>query len=319
MFGSLQFPRVKMLLHAFQGFVVFLGWALTIGVFTQKGSTDGRTAYYFALCWITAPALIYLAAVPLWPRTRRFGNAYAFAILDVLFGILWFASWVAVASYVAAGKSGGNKDDDEDKEKEGKSGCDAFKFGTPAKCNLSTGTAVLGVIVCLLFCVTSYMSIRNLSEYRRSGTLPYEGSSSDPSFAAHSKAAFSSNPAHDFEDEDDRDAEFRSGRRSTEGTGGGPSSSSLGYRRDPDDEYTLLHNSEADDMGGVPHGAAAAPPMYDPTRDHDGGVNSTPLPGASDAGRSSYLHDYDTSYTGAYGAGHRSQASGSFNDRYADR
>lgn len=49
MFGSLQFPRVKMLLHALQGFVVFLGWALTIAVLTQKGGTDGRTAYYFAL------------------------------------------------------------------------------------------------------------------------------------------------------------------------------------------------------------------------------------------------------------------------------
>ncbi|PGG99578.1 translocation protein SEC72 [Blastomyces parvus] len=316
MFGSLKFPRVKMLLHAFQGFVVFLGWALTIAVFTQKGGTDGRTAYYFALCWITVPALIYLAAVPLWPRTRKFGNAYAFAVIDVLFGILWFASWVAVASYVAEGKKADDKDDKE-KDKEGKTGCDAFRFGTAAKCNLSTGTVVLGVIVCLLFVITSYMSVRNLSEYRRSGTMPYEGST-DPSFAAHSKAAFSSNPAHDFDEEDDRDAEFRSGRRSTEAATGGPSSS-LGYRRDQDDEYTLLHNSEADDIGGGPHGTAAPPPMYDPTRDHDGGVNSTPLPGASDAAGSTYLHDYDTSYTGAYGAGHQSQASGSFNDRYADR
>ncbi|QSS65834.1 hypothetical protein I7I51_06685 [Histoplasma capsulatum] len=115
MFGSLQFPRVKMLLHALQGFVIFLGWALTIAVLTQDGPTDGRTAYCFALCWLTVPALIYLAAVPLWPRTQRFGNAYAFAVIDVLFGILWFASWVAVASYVAAGKVA-DKDDDNDKD-----------------------------------------------------------------------------------------------------------------------------------------------------------------------------------------------------------
>ncbi|KKZ68520.1 hypothetical protein EMCG_05804 [[Emmonsia] crescens] len=312
MFGSLRFPRVKMLLHALQGFVVFLGWALTIAVLTQKGGTDGRTAYYFALCWFTVPALIYLAAVPLWPRTRKFGNAYAFAAVDVLFSILWFASWVAVASYVAAGKIAGD-DDDDDKEQKEVSGCDAFKFGTPTKCNLSTGTIVLGVVIFLLFVATSYMSIRNLIEYRLSGTMPYEGS--DPTFAAHSKAAFSSNPAHDFDEEDDRDAEFRSGRRSTEAIGG--PSSSLGYRRDPDDEYALLHNNEGDDMGG-PHGVAAPPPLYDPTRDN--GASSTPLPrpGSGDT-NNNYLHDYDTSYGGAYGAGNNPQASGSFTDRYADR
>lgn len=38
-----------MLLHALQGFVIFLGWALTIAVRTQDGPTDGRTAYCFAL------------------------------------------------------------------------------------------------------------------------------------------------------------------------------------------------------------------------------------------------------------------------------
>ncbi|OJD19155.1 hypothetical protein AJ78_00855 [Emergomyces pasteurianus Ep9510] len=319
MFGSLQFPRVKMLLHALQGFIVFLGWALTIAVFTQKGGTDGRTAYYFALCWITVPALIYLAAVPMWPRTRRFGNAYAFAAIDVLFSILWFASWIAVTSYVVAGKSANDDDDDKDDDKKNKSGCDAFKFGTPAKCNLSTGTAVLGVLIFLLFAGTSYMSIQNLIEYRRSGTMPYEGS--DPTFAAHSKAAFSSNPAHDFDDEDDRDAEFRFGRRSTEANGG--PSSSLGYRRDPDDEYALLHNTEADDLGG-PHGTTPAPPpLYDPTRDNSASNNnnnnrsSMPLPGSGDA--TSYLHDYDTSYGGAYDGGSRPQATGSFHDRYADR
>ncbi|EEH46552.2 uncharacterized protein PADG_02650 [Paracoccidioides brasiliensis Pb18] len=312
MFSSFHFPRMKMLLHGLQGFVVFLGWALTVAVFTRDGDTDGRTAYYFALCWLTAPALVYLAAVPMWPRTRRFGNAYAFAAIDVLFAVLWFASWVAVASYVGAGKKEGEKD----KKNKDRNGCDAFAFGSPAKCRLSTGTAVLGVGVCLLFIATSYLSIRNLIEYRRSGTMPYEGS--DPTFAAHSKAAFSSNPAQDFDDEDDRDAEFRSGRSPTAGA----------FRRDPNDAYALLHNNDADDLGAL-HGTAVPPPLYDPTSNSNSNSNSNnnnnhgniltsppPLPVTGD---SSYLHDYDTSYRGAYGAGHGSQASGSYQDGHPGR
>jgi hypothetical protein len=41
--------RTKGILHAVQGFVIFLGWALTIAVFTRDGPNDGRTAWYFAM------------------------------------------------------------------------------------------------------------------------------------------------------------------------------------------------------------------------------------------------------------------------------
>lgn len=85
----------------------------------------------------------------MWPRARRFGNVYAFATLDCLFVVLWFSAWVAVASYVASGKSKGASDaeKDKDKDKEKKTGCDAFAYGSPGKCKLSTGTVILGVIV----------------------------------------------------------------------------------------------------------------------------------------------------------------------------
>lgn len=89
----------------------------------------------------------------MWPRARRFGNAYAFALLDILFSILWFSAWVAVASYVAAGKAADSSDDDKDdddkdKDKDDKkSGCDAFGYGSPGKCKLSTGTVILGVVI----------------------------------------------------------------------------------------------------------------------------------------------------------------------------
>lgn len=85
----------------------------------------------------------------MWPRTRRFGNPYAFAALDGLFTLLWFAAWICIASYVAAGKSAKPDDNDKDKnkDKEEKSGCDAFGYGSPGKCKLSTGTCILGVFI----------------------------------------------------------------------------------------------------------------------------------------------------------------------------
>jgi hypothetical protein len=41
--------RIKGFFHAFQAFLIFLAWALTIAVFTRDGATDGRTAWFFAL------------------------------------------------------------------------------------------------------------------------------------------------------------------------------------------------------------------------------------------------------------------------------
>lgn len=86
--------------------------------------------------------------MPTFPRARRFGNVYAFATLDVLMVILWFSGWVAVASYVAEGKRKGENDNkDNENEDEKKSGCDAFAYGPPSKCRISTATAIFGVVI----------------------------------------------------------------------------------------------------------------------------------------------------------------------------
>ncbi|KAK2766075.1 hypothetical protein FQN54_007590 [Arachnomyces sp. PD_36] len=294
--------RIKTILHAVQAFVIFLAWAFTIAVFTREGATDGRTGWYFGLCWLSIPALIYLVGVPIWPRARRFGNAYAFAFLDILFTLFWFSAWVAVASYVAAGKSAGpgdtgddDEEDDSEDNKEGKSGCDAFGYGSPGKCKLSTGTVILGVVIFLLFVATSYLSIRNVQHYRRTGTMP--DAPTDPSFAAQSQAAFSSNPAHDFDDDDDRHDHLHhhDGLSSTGGLNsmGDPERPSRLGRRDDDDEYALLHQSELDD------GHGGAPGAYDPTATSGGGLGPggiVPPPAGS-----RIMHDYDTSYGGPYG------------------
>ncbi|KAJ5441970.1 Tetratricopeptide TPR2 [Penicillium cf. griseofulvum] len=278
--GSLG--RTKNILHFVQGFSIFLAWAITIAIWTKGGSgIDGRTGWYWGLCWLSIPGLIYLVAVPMWPRARRFGNVYAFACVDVLYSILWLSAWICLASYVAQGKSKGASSDDDKKstdtkpttrraEEAKKTGCDNWAYGSAAKCNLSTATTIIGVIIFVLFAITAWMSFRNVMHFRRTGTLP--DAVSDPTFAAQSKAAFSSNPAHDFEEDEDN---FRSGR------GGGMAASS----RDQDEDYALLHQSEVDDLSNA-HGRTAMQGSYDPTAPAPGGI----------------LHDYNnTGYGGAHG------------------
>lgn len=103
---------------------------------------------------------MYLVAVPVWPRARRFGNVYAFASVDMLYAVLWFAAWVCLASYVAQGKAeGSDKNSDKDNKNkdssssskqtrsDSKGGCDNWKYGNAAKCKLSTTTTIFGVVI----------------------------------------------------------------------------------------------------------------------------------------------------------------------------
>jgi translocation protein SEC72 len=136
------------------------------------------------------------------------------------------------------------------------------------------------VLCSLLFIATSFFSFRNVIHFRRTGTMP--DAISDPTFAAHTNAAFSSAPMQDFDDED----ESRSGRAGDSGPR---------YGHDRDEDYTLLQQSEADDLGGPHHGTGVQ--GYDPTAPSSGSV----------------MHDYDTSYGGAYGQ-HHSQQSGNYTE-----
>lgn len=41
--------RIKNVIHGVQGFAIFIGWAVTIAVFTKPGTSGGGSKYYFAL------------------------------------------------------------------------------------------------------------------------------------------------------------------------------------------------------------------------------------------------------------------------------
>lgn len=114
----------------------------------------------------------------MWPRARRFGNVYAFAVVDALYALFWLTAWAAVANYVAQGKAMGSSSDTGTTKPSGSSGsssssakfrragssssgksgssssssgsssaCANWAYGNEAKCNLSTATTIIGVII----------------------------------------------------------------------------------------------------------------------------------------------------------------------------
>lgn len=52
--------RIKNIIHAFQAFAIFLGWALTIAVFTKGDGIDGRSGWYFGLVCCQASSINFL-------------------------------------------------------------------------------------------------------------------------------------------------------------------------------------------------------------------------------------------------------------------
>ncbi|KAL8995400.1 MAG: hypothetical protein Q9188_006825 [Gyalolechia gomerana] len=277
--------KTKIALHGVQGLVIFLAWAITIAIFTKPGSTDGRTKFFFALCWFCIPLLIYQTGIPQFNRTRRFSNAYAHAAIDVLLAIFWFAAFISVATWTREGIKNGVG-------RPGVKGCDAFAWGGGgSKCHLSQATIGMGVIIFLLFLATSFISIKNLLYYRRNGSLP----GITPSHEAHPvpnqdeddqvKYAFSSNP-HDQFDEDE-EAGGGGGRQHEDSSTyevlhpssttaahddpwrqqhNNPTTSNLGGGRydDPDAIDTSYHGTSTAGISNLP---PQLPPHRDPFRD----------------------------------------------------
>jgi hypothetical protein len=124
-----------------------------------------------AQCFLSIPALIYQVMVPMWSRAWRFANVYAYAAIDVAYTILWLAAFAAVANWNASGTA--NKSSDNTDSKDTDSGSCAH--GNASKCAVSKASVGFGVLICLLFAATSFLSIRSVFEYRRTGVMPNSG------------------------------------------------------------------------------------------------------------------------------------------------
>lgn len=116
------------------------------------------------------PALIYLVCVPMWTRAWRFQNVYAYAAIDALFAVFWFAAFIAVAVWRGRGMGGGGGGDNDNSG--GQGGCANFEFGSERKCNVAGGVIGLGVIICVSFIATAVLSGRAVMEYKRTGNMP---------------------------------------------------------------------------------------------------------------------------------------------------
>ncbi|KAK2628402.1 hypothetical protein QTJ16_001505 [Diplocarpon rosae] len=166
--------KIKMILHITAMVFIVVSAIMQIVVMIKADSIDGRPGWYFGLCFLTIPAVIYLTMTPRFPRTRKLANPYAMALVDVLFCILWISAFASQASYNSSGKCNG-------------------------ACGASKAVVAFGVFIWLFWCCTAFMSLYGVVYYRREGYLP--GASRAP-FNAQAidpdKEAFSTAP-HDDE------------------------------------------------------------------------------------------------------------------------
>ena len=89
----------------------------------------------------------------MWSRAQRFANAYAFLAVDTLFTLLWFAAFIAVATYNA----GGIKDGATDRKIPSDQGnCTTFKYGDESKCKASRGAVGVGIVILYVLSTNRY-------------------------------------------------------------------------------------------------------------------------------------------------------------------
>lgn len=231
--------KIKLGVHITQAVLIAVTWVLEIIVFNKAKSIDGRPGWYFGLCFLCIPAIIYLTMTPRFPRTRRFAHPYGLATVDGLFAVFWISAFASQASYNSSGKCNG-------------------------ACGLSKAIVGFGVFIWILWCATAFMSFYGVAYYRREGYLP--GASRAP-FNAQSidpdKEAFSTAP-HDDEyapvhntDDHEHDAG---------GSSYGPAGSNVGSAYDSNTGYS----------GYVPPSAHDEPSGYQGYTPESGPINAGP-------------------------------------------
>jgi len=174
--------------------------------------------------------------VPLWSRAWRLANVYAYLTLDLLLALLWFAAFIAVSAWQSQGLSQGAKDNKD--KSSGGSSCAHFAYGSESKCSVSKASIGMGVLVFLLWCITSGISIMMVIKYRKTGVVlggaPGVGRRQSAAFQQHDDASKDPWSARiDDPDGDDNMQEVDDERRK------------YGQQVSDDDERGLLNRANA--------------------------------------------------------------------------
>ncbi|CBY00802.1 hypothetical protein IAQ61_011710 [Plenodomus lingam] len=222
--------KCKVVAHSFQAVFIFVAAVLTIAVMTKDGSTGGSTKYFFAMCFFSIPAIIYLTMVPMWTRAARFASAYAFLAVDALLMILWFAAFIAVAMWNSNGIKKGAQ---EKKVADDDRNCSTFAYGSESKCKVSKASVGMGVVIFILFGITTGISSYYFVKYKREGVLPYESNKANPHYVS------GESPKDNAWSTEIETAQRNSTDSTDQHTDHGSSQQ--------EDEYALLHSTETDE------------------------------------------------------------------------
>ncbi|KAL9091925.1 MAG: hypothetical protein Q9165_004677 [Trypethelium subeluteriae] len=265
-------------------------------------------------CFLTIPAIVYQVMVPMWSRALRFANVYAYAVVDLIFTVLWFSAFIAVETWVNSGKSQGGKD-----QKKAAS-CDVFAFGSSSKCTTGEAIIAFGVFIfhthalsdhSLLFVATSAISIHQALRYRQSGVFPDSqpggAYTSTGGIEDNNKDAWSadtgdlhSDPYHHDHDSDDNLHDPHDHTDETDYRG--PHRGNTPGHHD-DDQHGLLHGAEP--PGTQTQQQYSARPESWETEVHPG----RPLSWGTNRGSGSFVR-VDTEYHGVSNSGGASTDTG---------
>lgn len=108
----------------------------------------------------------------MWTRAWRFANIYAYLGLDLLFSLLWFAATIAVGVWESQGVKKGRKEHEDDDNFADESDCQTWAWGSVSKCKVTKAAVGFGVVLFLLWCLTSAISVWMMNKYRKTGVVP---------------------------------------------------------------------------------------------------------------------------------------------------
>ena len=107
--------------------------------------------------------------VPMWTRAWRFANVYAYATIDIVFAILWFALSIAVAVWESQSTTGAKQSSDGKGDTRVVS---YFAHGSETRRDTARAAAAFGFLIFILLGGTSGLSIQQIMQYKRTGIKP---------------------------------------------------------------------------------------------------------------------------------------------------